>query len=979
MKTQISRNSHQPDKRYSGVYQQQGRMLTDADWDELAEIVKTRLDDALHDVVDTGAPRERGVRIETSGGQVRIKGSHVYADGVKGIVAPVAGKAGAAFFRFDQQEDFPNPPSPPKENLILYADVWERTVLALEDAHLLDPALHGADTCTRTQTMAQVKWCPDGKDPETPSVNPSMGDAPATLSLHKKRAEKDPCDPCADEVAPDARIGNYLFRIEIHDVKGAPDKPDEITLKWSSENGAEQYAVGAEPDDFKTGAWTWEFYDLACDKHLGVHLMKESVFSPRRGLLVAAADGNYPDPAPKDDDDKAYPLVRRWDGYVVLRRDGGGSLKPVLVDGKVAGQDLNAGLFLSTDSGDNAHGAILPGDGFTVNLQSLTLSMVFKEKTCVAGDYWLAMVREGFHSEGSVVLDSSLPIGIVHHYLRLARIDPDGKLVPWQDGGADHRRLEFPPLNDLHAGDVAFEKPCDTSIYESVPPASINTVAKALALLCDIRARHVGYENDQLPDVENVKEALDELIKRPGGGRCCKVLVGKGGEFSTIQEALEKLAKQTAHFNLCLLPGEHEFPKEEFFAKLTEALGGEYGLHLTGHGPAATTVVIKEPTAVKALYFVMENLLLECPDSRSGLALSCEVNRLDHIRVEATNLAQGIPALSLQATRDNTLSNCHIMAYDMVQATPVQPDLPNVAGFQNLFKRETLSNRSRFSETALESSKQLARSNQAANRRRLAQALAKHRESTENLSEAEKEGYDQLVKTLSGPVPNEALYMKTLARDLENLRLTLARSAARMVQRLAVVIPDARADCLLENNEVVGLCSLYGMPGDQTGDPRQFASLHKALSPGIQTGKITFAHTGRTLQLRNNQLDQLVVSGEMIQQLQQVAGNGGQIRSLFESARLSDNSFSSGLNLLVCVGNSFTATRFDQPSQGDNSDPAGLVIGDNAVYVGTVGKAENVVVEGGTIRDAEIRLYDATRRQPPGAPTQTGTFRLHIV
>ena len=30
MKTQISRDTHRPAKRYSGVYQQQGRMITDS-------------------------------------------------------------------------------------------------------------------------------------------------------------------------------------------------------------------------------------------------------------------------------------------------------------------------------------------------------------------------------------------------------------------------------------------------------------------------------------------------------------------------------------------------------------------------------------------------------------------------------------------------------------------------------------------------------------------------------------------------------------------------------------------------------------------------------------------------------------------------------------------------------------------------------------------------------------------------------------
>ena len=42
MKTQISRDSFNSDKRYSGVYLQQGRMITDADWNEETEISRRR-------------------------------------------------------------------------------------------------------------------------------------------------------------------------------------------------------------------------------------------------------------------------------------------------------------------------------------------------------------------------------------------------------------------------------------------------------------------------------------------------------------------------------------------------------------------------------------------------------------------------------------------------------------------------------------------------------------------------------------------------------------------------------------------------------------------------------------------------------------------------------------------------------------------------------------------------------------------------
>ena len=56
MKTQISRHSFAPEQRYSGVYQQMGRMITDADWNELNDLVQHRLVEALTDVIGDGSP-----------------------------------------------------------------------------------------------------------------------------------------------------------------------------------------------------------------------------------------------------------------------------------------------------------------------------------------------------------------------------------------------------------------------------------------------------------------------------------------------------------------------------------------------------------------------------------------------------------------------------------------------------------------------------------------------------------------------------------------------------------------------------------------------------------------------------------------------------------------------------------------------------------------------------------------------------------
>ena len=61
MKTQISRLPDTLHTPWSGVYQQQGRMIADADWNALTEVMKARLNDALFDIVGSGSPDRGGI------------------------------------------------------------------------------------------------------------------------------------------------------------------------------------------------------------------------------------------------------------------------------------------------------------------------------------------------------------------------------------------------------------------------------------------------------------------------------------------------------------------------------------------------------------------------------------------------------------------------------------------------------------------------------------------------------------------------------------------------------------------------------------------------------------------------------------------------------------------------------------------------------------------------------------------------------
>jgi hypothetical protein len=439
MKSQISRHSHDPAKRYSGVFQQQGRMITDADWNELQAIVKTRLDEALRDVVGGGVPSRRPLSVRFTGSTFEIVPGVLYAGGL-----PVRlGKPGDAVFTYAAQPDFPSAPGAVAAGDLIYVDAWEREVSFLEDPGLQDPGLNGADTCTRTQTMLQIKRAPTGLSPEltieSDARNPEVGNALLGIGLRRTKSSTDILDPAADEVAIDQPIGNFLFRVEIHDVQGPANNPTSITLKWSSENAAEAYASGAAPSDYKGSDWAFEFHGPTSEKQLGVHLVS---FPARRSL-----DAGYPATEP---DKTQLPWVRRWDGFCVLTRANASTdwTTANIASGKDRGVALSSGIA----DGVHGHAEIIPVPPtgtptsliLRLNLQLVDLQLHLKAKSFVAGDYWLAVARDQFAS-GQQLLDSKPPLGVVHRYLQLGKVVSSGSALVFQPD----RAMTFPTLADL--------------------------------------------------------------------------------------------------------------------------------------------------------------------------------------------------------------------------------------------------------------------------------------------------------------------------------------------------------------------------------------------------------------------------------------------------------------------------------------------------------------------------------------------------
>ncbi len=472
MKTQLSQFPVTLHRPYSGVYQQQGRMITDADWNAAIQVGRNALGDSLMDVIGTGTPDDGGIIAGDAASGYQIVWGDAYVDGIRGVVTS---RSAAAAFDITDQADFPGMIAAPDGAHRLYLDVWDRSLTALEEPDLLDAALHGADSSTRTRTMAQVKLCPQDFDPEDAAQNPPIGEGRLTLTLRTGSATPDECEPCLDEIELDARVGNYAFRVEIHGVeREAGGAPTRLILKWSRENGAEAAHVEQEPPGFTASDWVYEFYhsaaeDSLSESHAGFHhpTVVANGFVPTSGELVEG----FPDSPPA-----GFPLVRRWDGYVVLDRNGAvWEMASQIVDGDSVPFGVDRGQRLSTVLGAAQHGHVSEGATVLLSLDTMTLSIELADLQHMAGDYWIGVVREALHGAGDVIRDDATPDGILHHYMCIADVADDGtlSLLPKDDCN----RYQFPPLTDIHAENVCY----DNAACEM---PGIGNVQEALDHLC---------------------------------------------------------------------------------------------------------------------------------------------------------------------------------------------------------------------------------------------------------------------------------------------------------------------------------------------------------------------------------------------------------------------------------------------------------------------------------------------------------------
>ena len=290
MKADFSRDTFDPDRQYSSVRLQQGRVQVDADWNEGEDIVRhydrtARIDE----VGPSGAPlHDAGFALAIDGVPTVGPGRY-YVDGI------LVDQTDDDPVPLDDQPWLPGAPLPTSDGIYAAVlDVHERLVTPLQDADLREVALGGADHAVRTQIVWQVRLIRvgdlgDDVDCDAIRDNPDW-DEWVGKSSGEMRARLAPADNEVDPCVVPKKAGyrgldNQLYRVEIHEgswgwVDGVFQKVNnKPTYKWSRENGSVQTSwagpdaasakvqVGSVGRDDRLGFAAGQWVELTGDTH----------------------------------------------------------------------------------------------------------------------------------------------------------------------------------------------------------------------------------------------------------------------------------------------------------------------------------------------------------------------------------------------------------------------------------------------------------------------------------------------------------------------------------------------------------------------------------------------------------------------------------------------------------------------------------------------------------------------------------------
>jgi hypothetical protein len=653
-------------EHYHDVFLQQGRVSLDQDWNNQSQINMYRIETALSDIIGrSGAPFDNaGFKIEpfinTSPpvspleGDLKISAGHFYVDGIL--------CENDEDISFEDQPDYPSQKLPTNPgNYLFYLDVWLRHITALEDDSLREVALGGPDTTTRTKVIWQVK-CNAITSPASPPDSPDCTSTslpgetnPSTGTLSAQSApEQDSSNPC-DSVAAGGyrRLQNQLYRVEIHKSGDA----SKATYKWQRDNGSivtKWLSYGNDPSEltvsslgkdellgFNLGDWI-EIIDDATDLLVGDDTTGSQ---GKPGILARISK------PPQNN-------VITVDLTSAITPDGSSlSLLPFdkLINPRVRKWDSSGEISITTDTWVDVE------DGVQIKLEGH-----FK-----TGDYWLIPARTAiadveWEKDGSNTPLKLLPFGVVHHYAKLAILNFD-TTNGWSVV-SDCRNLfsalteqislcyvggdgqESAPNNvlpeplmvgvangslavsgvkvkfEIKSGGGSLDTPVDGIVVTGNDGiAKCNwTLGNDTSTVQQVQASLVDEQGSEIPQKLPVIFSAGFNSVTTDTKKGCTITVGTGGDFETLEEAIQKI--NSLVLCICLLPQTHEISnarieKKELVkitgcgAKIT--LEGDFSIQSEAIVLSGLNIETPNPTDIKlsSSNISADNCSFSCSDS----------------------------------------------------------------------------------------------------------------------------------------------------------------------------------------------------------------------------------------------------------------------------------------------------------------------------------------------------------------------------
>jgi hypothetical protein len=256
----LSRSLFDEKKRYASIRCQQGRVILDDDINEAEHIDDEDQRLTRLDVIGPSGTPDDGFGVANGSGSgtaldFDILPGTIYVGGLR-LTNPDT-------VRYDQQPDWLNQPASERaapatgqtRRDLVYLEVWQQSVTAVEDSELLEAALAGPDTSARVRTMWRVRlargvtetacmpawealtgsWAAAGLGTALPS-----GERAVDAELAIDFVEGSPGDLCTPSVAS-GYLGaeNQAIRVQIID-------PTHFT--WGFDNGSQLYRVRIDAD-----------------------------------------------------------------------------------------------------------------------------------------------------------------------------------------------------------------------------------------------------------------------------------------------------------------------------------------------------------------------------------------------------------------------------------------------------------------------------------------------------------------------------------------------------------------------------------------------------------------------------------------------------------------------------------------------------------------------------------------------------------